>query len=173
MSPVSPRYFLMEDGRRTGPHTLAVLCQKAEIRVIDRETLVAFEDEPEAWLPLRECEGLSAGLFPEKAVFTLAAKTIESVNTTTPTQATSVHEMLRSNLARQEAAAGELLKPLPPRSNRRKQDFWILFGALNLAVGLLAFRLPMNPMVFVSIIALFTLGNISLVWVMFFVMDRY
>jgi hypothetical protein len=173
MSLVSPRYFLMEDGRRTGPHNLVVLCQKAEIRVIDRETLVAFEDDPETWLPLRECEVLSAGLFPEKTTFTLAAKTIESVNAASPTPATSVHDMLLHNLARQEAAAGELLKPLPPRSNRRKQDFWLLFGVLNLAVALLALRLPMNPMVFVSIIALFTLGNISLVWVMFFVMDRY
>ena len=163
----------MEDGRRTGPHSLAVLCQKAEIRVIDRETLVAFEDEPETWLPLRECEGLSAGLFPEKTAFTLAAKTIESVNAAAPTQPVSVHDMLQSNLARQEAATGDLLKPLPPRSNRRKQDFWLLFGALNLVVALLALWLPMNPIVFVSIIALFTLGNISLVWVMFFVMDRY
>jgi fatty acid desaturase len=81
--------------------------------------------------------------------------------------------MLRANLARQRQAEGELLKPLPPRSNRRRNDYLIAALAGNLLAALGFIYLPGNPVTFVYLVAFVVIYNISLVWVLFFVMDRY
>lgn len=169
-----PRYFLQENGLRTGPHSLAVLKQKAEIHVIKPDTSLAPEAEPDAWEPISDSQVLCEELFPIRAQFTLGARAVQTVNTSAdPHHAPTVDEMLRENIARQRAAEGALMKPLPRRSNRRLKDY--LF---TVAAGALA---SMIPWLFVHV----TLGHILLSiastlfvalsagWVFFFVMDRY
>ena len=165
------RYLLVEGGITTGPHSLAVLRQKAEIHVITRDTLIAFENDREDWAPIHSLEVLSAELFPGQTAFTLGAKTIEFVNTQNSEAPPTVHEMLAGNLARQRTTEGELLKPHPPRSNKRRNDYLALMLGLN---AIVAIRLLQGSPVFDPfLVGLFVMGNISLVWVMFVVMDRY
>ena len=169
-----PRYFLQENGLRTGPHSLAVLKQKAEIHVIKPDTSLAPEADPDDWAPISDSQVLCEELFPVRVQFTLNTRAVESINTSAdPHHAPSVDEMLRANIARQCKAEGEVMKPLPPRSNRRLQDY--LF---TVAAGALA---SMIPWLFVHV----TIGHILLSvastlfvalsagWVFFFVMDRY
>lgn len=170
----APRYFLQENGLRTGPHSLLVLKQKAEIRVLTPDASIAAEDEPDRWFPIREAQVLAEELFPPRPGYGLTAnRSVAHVNSPAEHSAPTVDELLRANLARQQAAEGELLKPLPPRSNRRRADY--LF---TVAAGALA---SMIPWLFVNV----TIGHIFLslaatgfvavcaAWVFYGVMDRY
>jgi hypothetical protein len=170
--PTAPRYFLQEDGRRTGPHSLDVLRQKAEIHVLTPATLITEENEPDAWAPLRDSQVLCEELFPPRPQYSLGARTVEKVNTAAETHsAPSIHEMLRDNLARQRTAEGELLKPMPPRSNRRRNDYLLIAGLIN---GLVVINLLMGrPWHDPFLLGFFAMANISLAWVLFVVMDRY
>lgn len=166
-----PHYFLIENGETTGPHSPAVLRQKAQIHVITRDTPIAFEDAPGTWMPLHQLEVLNAELFPEKPRFTLASRPVETVNHAGIPAPASVDEILRTNLVHQRHAEGELLKPHPPGSNKRRNDYFILVGGLN---GIVAIRLLQgSPVYDPFLVGLFVMGNISLLWVMFVVMDRY
>jgi hypothetical protein len=81
--------------------------------------------------------------------------------------------MLSDNLARQQQAAGELLKPLPARSNRRRSDYLFLLFTGNL-LAVLAYVLLRNyPLAFVSLVGFVALYNTAIVWILFFVMSRY
>jgi hypothetical protein len=169
-----PRYFLSENGQRTGPHSLAVLKQKAELGVLKPDTSIAPETEPDEWTPISDSQVLCEELFPLRRQFTFGARPIEKVNTpTAPHHAPSVDEMLRDNLARQRSTEGELLKPMPPRSNRRLTDYLFTVAA---GAGL-----SMLPWLFVPVTAahvFLAVGAtvfvaISAAWVFFFVMDRY
>jgi len=171
--PTAPRYFLREDGRRTGPHTLAVLKQKAELGLLSAESLFAPETEPEAWAALRESQVLCEELIPARPHYNLGKREIEHVNRADTPAPPSVEDMLRANLARQQQVEGELLKPLPPRSNRRRNDYLISAIAGNLLAALGFIYLPGNPVTFVYLVAFVVIYNISLIWVLFFVMDRY
>lgn len=171
MAPAPLRYLLIEDGHPTGPHSLAVLLQKAQVHVITADTLAAPENKPPQWQPIRTLAPLHEVLFPAKAKLTLGARTVEVVNTTAQAAAPGVDEILQANIVRQRTAEGELLKPHPPRSNKRRNDYLILAGGLN---GIVAVRLLQGcPIYEPFLVGLFVMGNISLVWVMFFVMDRY
>lgn len=170
--PPGPRFFLQENRLRTGPHSLAVLQQKAEIGVITPETSLAPEADPDGWAPISESQVLCEELFPARPRYTLGPRTVETVNTAAdPHYAPSVQEMLRGNLSRQREAEGELLKPLPPRSRRRRTDYVIVAVLLNglVLVNLLMGRPWFDPF----LLGFFTMGNISLAWVLFGVMDRY
>lgn len=172
--PSAPRYFLSENGQRTGPHSLAVLRQKAEIGVLRPDTSIAPESAPDDWSPLSDSQVLSEELFPARRQFTMGPRTIEKVNTAAdPHSAPSIDEMLRGNLARQHAAEGELLKPMPPRSNRRRNDylFTVAAGALASMIPWLFVPVTIGH-VFLSVGATFFVA-VSAGWVFFFVMDRY
>ena len=168
----APRYFLSENGQRTGPHSLAVLKQKAEIHVIKPDTSIAPEDEPDAWAAITDSQVLCEELFPERRQFTFATRIVEKVNTAAePHHAPSVDEMLRANIARQRTAEGELLKPMPPRSNRRRNDYLILSAIINgiVVINLLMGRPWFDPF----LLGFFAMANIGVAWVLFVVMDRY
>ena len=169
--PSPPRYFLREDGRRTGPHSLAVLKQKAELGLITADTMLAAEAEPETWAPLRDSQVLCEELIPARPHYTLGKREVERVNRADNPAVPSVDEMLRANLARQKQAEGELLTPMPPRPNRRRTDYLILAGLLNGFIGLLIYHgMPWyNPF----LLGLFIMGNLGLTWVLFGVMNRY
>jgi hypothetical protein len=169
-----PRYFLSENGQRTGPHSLVVLKQKAEVHVLKPETSIAPESDPDDWTPISASQVLCEELFPARRPFTLGARTVEKVNTSAdPHAAPSIEEMLRDNLARQQSAGSELLKPLPPRSNRRLKDylFTVVAGALVSMIPWLF--VPVNiGHVFISLAATAFVA-LCAAWVFFVVMDRY
>ena len=82
---------------------------------------------------------------------------------------------LRHEVRAREAAAGldEIKPPDRPRSNRRRQDFWLLLIGGNLAiVGAVAFvgANPVSLLFGLGGVVMFSLG---LTWTMWFVMDRY
>jgi hypothetical protein len=172
---MSSGYELKEDGRTTGPHSLVVLRQKAEIHVLRPDHLVrlASASEPGPWLPIREIPELHALLFPPRAVPRLASSvSFEPANARVDAEqpATDVFKLLKDNAARQRAAEDELLKDLGPRPNNRRRDYLVLAISLNgfvAAVG--SFVGYHNPF----LIGLWTMGNLGLVWVLYFVMDRY
>jgi hypothetical protein len=170
--PSAPRYYLADSGRRTGPHSLAVLKQFAEIGTITPDTLHAAESEPNDWSPLRDSQVLHDELFPARPHYTLDAhRPVDHVNRPDIAAVPSVDEMLRANLARQREAEGELLTPQPPRPNKRRRDYLILAACIN---GLVAVNLAMGrPWYDPFLLGFFTMGNISLAWVLYGVMDRY
>ncbi len=193
-----PGYEIQENGRVTGPHSLVVLLQKAEIHALRPDTLVRLAAspsapatpavsadsavrEPEPWLPIRDLPELHAHLFPARATHKLASPATPSataaVTYATPNAAydaehagTDVFQILRDNSARERAAEGELLRDLGPRPNNRRRDYLVLAIGLNLfclVAGLLTSFL--SP----ALIGLWVMGNIGLVWIVFFVMGRY
>lgn len=168
----SPLYYLVEDGQRTGPHSLAVLRQKAEIHVLTADTLITKEDEPTAWKPLSASPELCAELLPAPTRLKLGAPNVEQVNKN-EAATLSVEELLRSNLAREKAMKDELLAPMPPRSNRRRADYLIMFAIGNLSALAAYLYLPSNPMVLVSVGSFVALYNVGLLWIVYGVMDRY
>lgn len=172
--PSAPRYYLADSGRRTGPHSLAVLKQLAEVSSITPDTLHAAESEPNDWSPLRDSQVLRDELFPARPHYALDLhRPVEQVNNPNTTPVPSVDEILRANLARQREAEGELLTPQPPRPNNRRRDYLFLTIAGNLAAVLGFIFLPANPIVFVSLVAFVAIYNIGLLWTLFVVMDRY
>ncbi len=169
--PTALRYFLVEEGRRTGPHSWAVLRQKADIHILTPDTPIAPENDPETWAPLRDFPALRNELLPERPRYILRSRAIEPVQTENLPATPSVTEMLQANLVRQNAAESELLKPMPPRSNRRRNDYFIVAGLLN---GLVVANLLLGrPWYDPFLLGFFAMGNISLAWVLFGVMDRY
>lgn len=172
--PSAPRYYLADSGQRTGPHSLAVLKQLAEVNTVTPDTLHATESDPNEWSPLRASQVLHDELFPSRPRYTLDAhRPVERVNRPDNTAAPSVDEMLRANLARQRQVEGELLTPQPPRSNKRRRDYLFLLVTGN-AFAVLAFvLLPANPMVLVNLLGFFVIYNLGLAWTLYGVMDRY
>jgi hypothetical protein len=169
--PAALRYFLMEDGLRTGPHSLLVLRQKADIGVLTSTTPVAPETEPDTWAPLRDFQALCSELLPERPKYKLGAHPIKRVNTSATDAAPSVQEILSANLAREKAVQGDLLTPLRPRKNRRRTDYLIAASLIN---GLVIVNLFLGrPWYDPFLLGFFVMGNISLAWVLFGVMDRY
>ena len=171
---MSPAYYLVEDGRATGPYSLAVLRQKAEIHALRPDALVhPADDAPNAsWRAISAEPELHALLFPARTAPVLGYARFEPTNTAvdTSTAPFDVAAALRDNTARQRAAEGELLTPLPPRPNNRRRDFIVSIIGLNL------FCLLMGPVVgFLNpfLIGLFAMGNISIAWVLYGIMDRY
>jgi hypothetical protein len=166
-------YELQEEDRITGPHTLVVLRQKADIRVIDADTLIRpAHDTSAPWRPLREDAELHEFLLPKRSRQTLGATRFANTNTATDaaSQPVDVMQILRHNSAveaSQKAAAAPQKKAYP---YRRLRDYLISAAALNLfcVVTGLMFGF-VNPFV----IAAFVMGNICLAWVLFGVMDKY
>src|SRR5690606_6398356 len=139
-------------GLRTGPHSLLVLKQKAEIHMITPETSLASETNPDGWTPIREMEVVCAELFPARTRLRLGSRTVEHLNANDPRAAIRVEDLLQDNLRRRQAAETDLLSPLPPRSNKRLRDYLLLAIAGNLLALLGFVFLPINPVVFVYLV---------------------
>lgn len=171
---MSPAYYLVEEGRATGPHSIAVLRQKAEVHALRPDTLVHPVDAaPETgWRPLHAEPELHALLCPARTAPALGVAHFDPVNAATDASTTgfSIATALHDNTARQRAAEGDLLPPLPPAPNNRRRNYLVC------AVGLNLFCLLLGPLIgFINpfLIGLFVMGNIALVWVLYGVMDRY
>ncbi|HTZ22231.1 MAG TPA: hypothetical protein VMC06_15210 [Opitutaceae bacterium] len=113
---------------------------------------------------------------PPPVKHTLTTAKFEAVNppTATPTPApTDVYQVLRDNLARENAAGMNAVKPKPKRPSRRKRDFWLMLVLGNLTIVSTLFFTGRNV-----ISTLFAFGGVvllssGLTWVMWFVMDDY
>lgn len=169
----TPRYFLIEDGQRTGPHSEEVLRQKAQVHAITPDTPLSVESAPDAWTALRELPELAALLFPPRPHYTLAPRSIERVNNTGAETAPSVQDLLRVNLTHEGSTDQERLAPLAKRPNRRLRDYLFLAVCGNAFAALAWILIPASPFTHVPLFSFVILFNISLPWVLFGVMDRY
>ena len=170
----TPRYFLTEDGKRTGPHSMAVLVQKAEIRMLTANTLLAPENEPDAWAPLSSYEVLCSELLPNRPNYTLGSRNIERVNSNNVPPAPSISEMLKANLAHEKAFQSTLPKAPPPkRSNKRLRDFLIVSITLTLAAVFAGMKFSDNTFFTIALVGATVFLNACLAWVMFGIMSRY
>jgi len=88
---------------------------------------------------------------------------------------TEVHQILRENLARENAAGLNDLPDRPPRRSRRKRDYWISMAAVNaiflpVALGSMGTG---NVIVFVYSVAGFAMSNAALAWIFWMILDDY
>jgi hypothetical protein len=85
-----------------------------------------------------------------------------------------VKEMLRENLAREQAAGLNELAPAPLRRSHRHRDYCWLIASTNLFFGLIAlFSWSTSPILFVSALSAMAMVSAGLTWLMWFVMDDY
>ena len=87
--------------------------------------------------------------------------------------ANDVQDLLRDQAVRMRAAGVDALAPKPRRRSRRARDFWLLLLTANGFFAFAAFGPYRNAMTFAYGIAGMIFTTISLVWVMWFVMDDY
>ena len=139
-----PSYQLVEGDQITGPHTLAVLRQKAEIRVIRPDTPVRpIAQPPEIWRTIRDCPELHALLFVAKTAPKLGTSRFQNTNEKTDAESAPVDvaTLLRGNVAHERATIAQLNSadaPDPFPSPR----LLLIGGALLvlLALGWILFR---------------------------------
>jgi hypothetical protein len=113
---------------------------------------------------------------PPPIKHTLTTAKFEAVNapTATPTPApTDVHQVLWDNLARENAAGLNVVKPAPKRPSRRKRDFWLVLIGGNLAIMASVGFTSINVVSVVYGFAGIILLSSGLIWIMWFVMDDY
>jgi predicted phage tail protein len=112
---------------------------------------------------------------PPPVKHTLTSAKFEALNA--PTAATpppvDVHQVLRDNLARENAAGMNAVKPVPPRRSRRKRDYWLVLIFGNLAIAATVHLAGGNVVTVVYGFSGIILLSSGLTWVMWFVMDDY
>jgi hypothetical protein len=84
-----------------------------------------------------------------------------------------VYQVLQDNLARENAAGLNVVKPVPKRPSRRKRDFWLLLVLGNLTIAATVHFAGGNVMSNLFSLAGIILLSVSLTWVMWFAMDDY
>ena len=113
---------------------------------------------------------------PPPVKHTLTTAKFETLNepTVTPTSAPiDVHQVLRDNLTRENAAGMNAVKPMPPRPSRRKRDFWLMLVLGNLTIVATVLITRGNTVAVLFGVAGVLCLSVALTWVMWFVMDDY
>lgn len=176
---MSETYILLEDRQPSGPHSLTVLRQKAEIRVITPDTPIRPATPPDSpWVTIREIPELHALLFPARTTPTLGtANTFVSTNAATDADyaATDVRQLLRNNTAYQTLAEeAQSPRPLVKIGARRRRDFWVVvLGANAAAIAYITFLAGFGPIQLVSLLGFASILTVGLYWVMFHIMEPY
>lgn len=174
---MSSLYYLVENGATTGPHTLRVLHQKAEIRALSPDALVIDAATPGApWRPIHEVPELHAHIFPTPAAPKLDLGTYKPSLPAADAgfSPTDVRQLLHDNTARQLAAeklAGA--RPLVRIGTQRRRDFWLLLIVGNGIAAASGFFLGFNLIQTVFILSFVVFFSLSLYWVLYHVMDPY
>jgi hypothetical protein len=105
---------------------------------------------------------------------TAGIQMLPSIGRCPPTPApTDVYQVLRDNLARENAAGLNVVKPVPPRRSRRRRDFWLVLIGGNLAIMASVGFTSINVMTVIYGFAGVILLSSGLIWIMWFVMDDY
>jgi hypothetical protein len=111
---------------------------------------------------------------PVKHTLTTAKFAALNEPTATPTPApTDVYQVLQDNLARENAAGMNVVKPVPKRPSRRKRDFWLMLVLGNLTIAAAVIFTRGNTIAVLFGLAGVICLSVSLTWVMWFVMDDY
>jgi hypothetical protein len=90
-----------------------------------------------------------------------------------PARENEVHDILRDNLARADAAGLNEVKPVEKRPNRRLRDYLVLVLAFNVPVVALGIHFRHEPVAWVCLLAGGVLFNIRVAWIIWVVNDRY
>jgi hypothetical protein len=113
---------------------------------------------------------------PPPVKHTLSTAKFEAVNgpSTNPTsEPTDVHQILRANLTRENAAGMNDIKPVRKRGSRRKRDFWTILIGGNLLIAASVGLTRINPVTVIYGFSGIILLSAGLTWIMWFVMDDY
>ena len=113
---------------------------------------------------------------PPPVKHTLTTAKFEAVNApiAAPTPAPNdVYQVLQDNLARENAAGLNVVRPVPKRPSRRKRDFWLVLIGGNLAIMASVGFTSINVMTVIYGFAGVILLSSGLTWIMWFVMDDY
>jgi hypothetical protein len=89
--------------------------------------------------------------------------------------ANEVHDILRDNTARDNAAGLNTLRPKPRRQSRRRRDYFLVMIGANVPMSLVVIYAwhARNPILFVYTIAGMGLFTVGISWVMWFIMEDY
>lgn len=110
---------------------------------------------------------------PPPRKFTLKARSFETDNVASTPPAPSIHEILRQNLLVQKSVEPEVMPHLHDRRTNRRRDYLITMLSGNALGGIASVSLHANIVVMVFVLAFIVIFNVSLVWIMFHVMDKY
>ena len=175
---MKPPYYLLEEGRPTGPHSLIVLHQKADIHVIGPDSTVRPAESPDApWIPIRAIPDLHEFLFPPKTSPALAAPR-PAAHTRPPfaepeSRPVVVESILRDNTAL--LVASEHFDPGAIGSRRVRRHRTFLLTALFFAAPAWAlFRFGPLPRTEVTLITLGGFVGVAVVlsyWMVYHIMD--
>lgn len=174
---MKPPYLLLENGLPTGPHSLIVLHQKADIHVIGPDSVVRPAESPDApWIPIRAIPDLHELLFPPKAAPTLARPRDTHTRapvTASATPSVEVGGMLRDNTAR--LVATEHFDPgaIPSRRARRHRSFLLTVLAFAApACALYRFGpLPRTEMTFILLASGVGVASLMSYWIIYHITD--
>ena len=84
-----------------------------------------------------------------------------------------VHAILRANVAQAEAKGLNEVTPQPRRLSRRKRDFWLLLAGGNLLVIAAVLLTHKNVLTLIFGLSATVFFSLTLIWVMWFVIDDY
>ena len=175
---MKPPYYLLEEGHPTGPHSLIVLHQKADIRVIGPNSTVRPAESPDApWIPIRMIPDLHEFLFPPKTAPTLAssrpAAHTKPPFTESAPRPVEVESMLRDNTAR--LVASEHFDPGAMSSRRLRRHRTFLFTVLFFAAPAWAlYRFGPFPRTEITIITLAGFVGVAALmsyWIIYHIAD--
>lgn len=177
---MKPPYLLLEDGRPTGPHSLLVLHQKADIRVLHPDSLVRPAESPDApWIPVRAIPDLHALLFPPRSAPALASPRAAppapaaSASAGAPARPVEVEALLRDNTARLVAAEHFNPGGLSSRRLRRHRSF--LCSVLAFAAPAWALHrfgpLPKTEMTFILLASAVGVASLLSYWIIYHITD--
>jgi hypothetical protein len=189
-----PPLFLRLNNETRGPFAWDRLRELAESGVITPATEASLHaDGP--WTAITET-GDYAGIFPQRVQLHFKARPFKKVNLPSespvdhhaliaaanqgkpalPTGGqpaakpkNEVENILQLNREREKQAGLDELKPMPPRPNHRRRDYWIIIIGGNLAI-LLGLGSIAGLIITSMLAAFFTAG---ITWVMYGVMSRY
>lgn len=90
-----------------------------------------------------------------------------------PAAANEVHDILRDNLARANAAGLNEVAPKPKRPSRRKRDYFLILTVVNAFFAFWAFGPYANAVTFVYGVGGMVFFTCGFTWIMWMIVDDY
>lgn len=165
-----------ESGNLRGPLSLEQLQDLVEGGALTPETEIT-DDPEQALVRIRQAEELLQFLFPPQKGLTLkhhqAHGDTEAASSTPPLD---VRDILQQNLEKERGHGMKVDQPASDKDQRQVakwRSYWILNGPTNLLclILFLLFQQQGNVIALVFLVSFFTLFNVGLAWLFFWVMD--